>query len=863
MTYKKAFIDTEDAVDLTNCDREPIHLLGGVQSFGCLISTSADFMINHVSANVQTHLNIAPEAALGGRLEDLFPARTVSDLRAKLQLLDTETSSARLFGYDALGNGDVFDISVHAMGQSYVFEFEPKIHTADRDEMSMVQPLVAHVRRAKDLKAACEKAAMAVQAMSGFDRVMVYRFDSDGTGDVIAEARQSHMEPFLGLRYPASDIPQQARALYLRATLRLISDVRAEVSPIVPQTNVHGAPLDLSLSVTRAVSPIHLEYLRNMGVAASMSVSIIKNGQLWGLFACHHETPRYIDFERRTAIELFAQFFSYELIQKIDIDARQHSDEVRQMQDNLMIQLSGETTLINGFEFIAGELSGLIANDGIAVYSDGQFVARGEVPNELEFRKLVRFLNTAPIGEVFATHHLAALHPETANFDADVAGILAVPISRTPRDYIVFFRREVVTTVKWAGNPNKPVEVGPNGPRLTPRKSFEAWSEMVKNTSVRWTDSEIQIGESLRTSLTEIVLKLTDDASKIRRKAADTHELLIAELNHRVRNILNLIQGLVSQSRSSAQDVETYTEVLDGRVQALARAHDQLTRQDWSPTSLRRLIDVEFSAYLNESKDCLNVTGDAPLLLPNAFSTLALVIHELVTNSAKYGALKERSGHVSIDLRILNDGGLRMTWREIGGPSVQVPSRLGFGTTIIEKTIPYELKGEVHTRYAVTGFEADIILPSTALSDRQEQIADSRPGDEISEDHIQNQLSGDVLIVEDNMVIALNASDILTENGADKVHLSGTVRHAMQILKDHPISFALLDVNLGDHTVTPVAKYLAAHDIPFILATGYGDTHSIATHFPQAVVVSKPFTVEILGKAIHSSLNDRPNERLG
>ena len=859
MTEEQNYIRPDEAVDLTNCDREPIHLLGGVQGYGCLIATSSDFMVKHVSQNVQDILHFSAEDAVGGRLIDLLPERTVHDLRTKLQILNVETSSSRLFGYDVLGDGRLFDVSVHTLDQTYVFEFEPKIDTENRDEMSLVQPLVARVRRAKDIKAACDQAAMAVQVMSGFDRVMVYQFDEDGTGEVIAEKRKSSMEPFLGLRYPASDIPKQARALYLRSTLRLISDVDGVVSPIVPPTNVQGIPMDLSMSVMRAVSPIHLEYLRNMGVAASMSVSIIKDGKLWGLFACHHETPRHIDFERRTAIELFAQFFSYELVQKIDIASRVQSSEARKLHDNLMIQLSGGTNLINGFEIIADELRGLIANDGVAVYSDGRYACLGDAPDEIEFKKLVRFLNTAPTGQVFATHRLAALYPEASDFSADVAGVLAVPISRTPRDYIVFFRREVAQSVKWAGNPNKPVEVGPNGTRLTPRKSFDTWSELVRNTSAHWTDSEVQTGESLRLSLIEIVLKLTDESNETRQKAADKQELLIAELNHRVRNILNLIQGLVSQSRTGAKDVATYTKVLDGRVQALARAHDQLTRQEWSPSSLRQLIEVEVNAFLTDAKDRISISGDAPKLMPEAFSTMALVIHEMVTNAAKYGALTDHSGKILINLRIQDDGALQIEWREIGGPPVQAPSRQGFGTTIIEKTIPYELKGTVKTRYLVTGFEADIMIPSTAVSDTQEVVADKTMSVADNEEKRSIKLSGDVLIVEDNMLIALDASDILKDNGADDVHMSGSVADALAVLEANTITFALLDVNLGDQTSLPVAQVLADRNIPFVLATGYGDAESITASYPPAVIAKKPFTAESIVKAISSALSSPDN----
>lgn len=847
--------DRIEKIDLTNCEREQIHLLGHVQAFGCLIATSSDFMINHVSENVQDLLALAPQTTVGQSLIAVFPAKTIHDLRAKLQIISKSSAVARMFGYDALGTGQLFDISIHALGQTYVFEFEPKGGEEMREEMSMVQPLLARVSRAETVDAACKQAAMAMQAMSGFDRVMVYKFNEDLSGEVVAERCGPHMEPFLGLRYPASDIPPQARALYKRSPLRLIADVDGETSPITPQINTSGAPLDLSLAVTRAVSPIHLEYLRNMGVAASMSVSIMKDGELWGLFACHHDTPRYVDYERRTAIELFAQFFSYEIVQKTEKQAKAEDENARRLHDNLMISLSGGTDLIEGFDVVAEELSSLVASDGMAIYSDGRYAARGSAPTQEEFIGLIRFLNTAPVGEVFSTHALAEAYPPAEDYLDRVAGLMSVPISRTPRDYIVFFRREVARSIRWAGNPTKPVEVGPNGVRLTPRKSFEAWNEMVRGTSAYWTRAEQRVAEALRVSLMEIVLKLTDATNEMRRKSADNQELLIAELNHRVRNILNLIQGLVSQGREGAANVSDYTAVLNGRIKSLARAHDQLTSPEWSPSSLRELIEVEAQAYLTPQRDRLIVTGDAPTLRPEAFSTMALVIHELVTNSAKYGALVDSSGKVSINLSIAHDNALLIEWRESGGPPVRAPKRRGFGTTIIESTIPYELKGKVETRYLLGGFEADITLPARYVETVDTGTLSSTPAKGRVEAEAPEALSGEYLVVEDNMVIALDASEILSDAGASEVHMASSVEGAMDVINKVSLNFALLDVNLGAENSMPIAQELRKRDVPFLLATGYGDAESITKDYPDVKIVNKPFTKETLLAAVNQVLS--------
>lgn len=845
---------TEAAVDLTNCDREPIHQLGFVQPFGCLISTSSDLIINHLSRNCADLLGLDVDSIVGQKLVGLLPDQTLHDLRTKLQTVRPNVGVGRLFAYDALGNGTLFDISVHMSGKSFIFEFEPKRRSEPRDDLAMVQPLIGRVKRKETIDDATREAARGLQLLSGFDRVMVYRFAPDGSGEVVAERCRPEMESFLGLRYPASDIPQQARALYKRNLLRLIEDVDAEVSPIVPEANPKGEPLDLSLAVTRAVSPIHLEYLRNMGVASSMSVSILKDGELWGLFACHHSESHYVDYERRSAIELFAQFFSYELESKLEKELRDTERESRELHDRLMVRLSSGADLIDNAGMLADEISQLLSNDGIAIYSDGRFTRHGHTPNQEEFLSLAKFLNTVPTGEVFATNEIAALYPRAKDFVDRSAGLLAIPISRTPRDYIVFFRREIARSVRWAGNPEKPVEVGPNGARLTPRKSFEAYVENRRGTSQEWTESEIRMGEALRISLIEIVLKLTDEANEQRRSATEKQELLIAELNHRVRNILNLIQGLVAQSKSDANDIASYTKVLDGRIQSLARAHDQLTRQEWTPSPLRKLIEVEVKAFLTGQADRLEITGDSPLLLPAAFSTMALVVHELVTNSAKYGALTDQSGRVSIDLKIADDGALLIAWREIGGPLVKAPQRTGFGSTIIERTVPFELRGTAEVRYKPGGVEADFMIPAPlVVAGTPEEAKTDNTEEKEDTQKMTNLVAGQILVVEDNMVIALQASDILTAEGADHVELSSSVQDALNILDKQTIDLAVLDVNLGDQTSVPVADRLSKQGTPFVLVSGYGDMQSILSNYPDVPVVQKPFTADALLQALQKA----------
>ena len=841
------FLPTDATVDLTNCDREPIHLLGNVQSYGCLLAVSPDWIVQHASTNVAHILGLDPEAMIGTPFVAHFPEEAVHTIRTKMQVLSQDNGAARIFGLDVFGDGRFFDVSINMTGRAFVFEFERKQETGTRDDMALVQPLIARVRRRDDVAGLSREGARGLKALTGFDRVMVYKFGEDQSGTVIAEACEPDMETFLGLRYPASDIPKQARELYKRSLLRLIADVNGEVFPITPERSPEGQPLDLSLAVTRAVSPIHLEYLRNMGVGASMSVSILRKGELWGLFACHHNSPLYVDFEKRTAVELFAQLFAYELADKEGEIERESMERARVLHHKLLSRISSGADLVNGIDTVSEEIADVIPHDGIVVLSEDRFAARGGAPTADEFKGLARFLNTAATSQIFATDRLEDRYPKAEAFGDRVAGLLALPISRAPRDYIVLFRRELAQTVNWAGNPQKPVEYGPNGARLTPRRSFEAWKEVVSGQSAPWTPGERGAAELLRVTLLEVLLKVTDEASLERRRANEQQELLIAELNHRVRNILNLIRGLVSQGKHEQATLDSFTSELDGRIQALARAHDQLTQSDWTSASLKMLVDVEVGAFLNEKRGRVRMTGEDVRLTPEAFSAIALVMHELVTNSAKYGALSDATGSVDLDIDRSQSGALLLRWAENNGPPVKPPSRKGFGTTIIERSIPYDLKGRSELNFKLTGVEAKFEIPARYMI---EGGAEAVFMEEESADPTDVSLSGTVLLVEDNLIIAMDASDMLTTLGAENVITASNVADALAAIEKNELSLGVLDVNLGDSTSLEVARILREKGIPYILASGYGAAPEVLAKYPEAPILRKPYVIETLKKVL-------------
>ncbi|MGN8094119.1 GAF domain-containing protein [Methylobacterium sp. 22177] len=776
-------------VDLTSCDREPIHVLGTVQPFGFLLAVSSDWILVRASANAQEWLGRPAEDLLGLPLDAIVDREAIHLLRGHLQTLRGPDAVDRVFGVRLVPDKPVFDIALHVSGGAIIIEAEPSA-PEHLSAGNLVRNMVSRLQQTAEFEPLCREAARQMRALTGFDRVMVYRFAPDGSGEVIAEAVRSGLDRYLGLHYPASDIPKQARALYERNWLRIIADIDAPAIPVIPPHDPAGEPLDLSLSTLRTVSSIHLEYLRNMGVAASLSVSILRDGRLWGLFACHHTEPRHISLERRTAAELFGQMFSWILeSREREVLAAQEA-LARETHNRLMSAMASGGAGLEGLADFADELSGIVACDGLGLWVNGEVTLQGMTPTREEFTGLVRFLNRTAASRVYATDEIGRFHEPGRDFNERAAGMLAVPVSRTPRDFLVFFRKEVARTVTWAGNPEKPASLGPNGVRLTPRKSFEAWREVVHGRSLPWTDAEARTAEALRVTLLEVILRLSDSAERERKEAQERQELLIAEL-----------------------------------------------------------LTVEAAAYLGAKADRVVLDGVDVLLEPQAFTTMALVVHELMTNSAKYGALSDSGGRV--DVRWERDGfdSLVVHWTETGGPAVKAPTRRGFGSTIIERSVPYELKGEAEVRYALTGLAARLSIPAAFV-----RAAPPRAVRAAKPEGVQPvSFGGTALVVEDNMIIALEAEEVLSALGADAVDMAASVREALRLIDASPPDRALLDVNLGAETSVAVARRLAELGIPFAFATGYGESFQVPPDLGDVPVIKKPYGADSLRQAFGRS----------
>ena len=830
-------------VNLTNCDVEPIHIPGSIQPHGCLLACniSATSIVRH-SVNSQAVLGI--EGDLNGRkLSAIVGPAVEHDIRNALARTPQGTRSALVFN-KALPNGRRFDIAVHCFKGNSILEFEPA--GADiAGPLEIARAMLTRIAVLGSIDRLVSDTTRLVQSMLGYDRVMIYQFGADGAGKVISESRRADLESFLGQYFPASDIPQQARALYLKNTIRIISDADFERIRINPQFDASGEPLDLSFAHLRSVSPIHCEYLRNMGVGASMSISIIVDGALWGLIACHHYSPRTLTMAQRAATEMFGNFFSLHLTAMRHKQSLDSATAVLQALDGLLQEAIRVDDISGLLRQRMGDFAKLTPTDGIAMWLDGQLTTSGSTPPEDAIPTLARFAGTVAEGRIWATHKLSDVLPSAAEYATKASGMLIIPLSQRPRDYLFLFRKELVQTLDWGGNPEKTYESGPLGDRLTPRKSFAIWKETVHHQSVPWTEQEREFAEAARSALVGVILQHSELLADERAKAEVRQRMLNEELNHRVKNILAVIKSLVGNPVDGDLSLQDYVQSLRGRIQALSLAHDQVVRGEGGG-ALQDLLEAELLPY-RVATTVINLDGDNVWMDARAFSIMALVLHELSTNAAKYGSLSRPGGRLDVSWTLDVVGACELSWVESLGPIVAPPSRRGFGTVLIDRSIPFDLGGESEVQYLLSGVVARFRIPPRFISTRNARVELRRPAPVPLIARSTVSLAGKrALIVEDQMLIALELEQMLEDAGLTVIATVTSSAAALQFLGRDLPDVAILDVNLGnDETSLQVAGALQSRNVPFIFATGYGDG-ILGPEFADIPVVRKPYARETI-----------------
>lgn len=661
-------------VDLTNCDREPIHIPGAIQPHGALLACRLpDLLIEQASDNLSEMLGVSAGSALGRNAEAFFSRESATALR-----LVAHSNRPRDEGPLRIvaANGRPFDAVLHrASDEILVIELEPP--SGELSFHPRLRRSVARFSRTQRIEELWADAADEVRALTGFDRVMVYRFDAEWNGEVVAESQRGDLESFLGLHYPASDIPAQARRLYTINWLRFIGDVNYE--PVALRADRHRPPLDMSFCVLRSVSPIHCEYLRNMGVTASMSISLLRDERLWGLIACHHYSgPKVVPYPVRESSEFLGRALSWHIASRLREETATRGLAVKHVESQLIHAMNAAGDYRDGLATSA--LLALTNATGAAVLVENELRTIGETPAEQDIRDLARWLCTEQRDELFVTDRLGAQYAQQA-LERTASGVLAVALSRELGDFVIWFRPSAERVVSWGGEPSKQVVDAGGIPRLSPRGSFALWKETVRGRSEPWQDWEQAAASDLRLALLASVRRRAADLRELNDKliAADrSKDMFLAAVSHELRTPLHAILGWVQRIQGGTLDPQKMHKALEiiernARIQSqlvddlldVARMVEGKLSIDPSPVDLASVVEnaIDSVSLSIESAGIeLAVTDLAPCRVIGDPARLQQVTWNLLTNAFKFTPVR---GRIQVALH-RNDGMVELTVTDSG-----------------------------------------------------------------------------------------------------------------------------------------------------------------------------------------------------
>ena len=676
---QKILAQTTDAnlkdVNLTNCDREPIHIPNLIQPHGVLLVVSAaEYKILQVSLNTEQMLGISPQQLLERPLSELIGDAQTDKIRHCLSK-DFNEVNPLIVNLDCQGKNLTFDAIVHRNGEIITVELEPIQSSPEISFFDFYQSIkspISKIQSTNTLNELCNTLVDELRRITGFDRVMVYRFDARGAGQVVAEALQEGLEPFLGLRYPSTDIPKQAKHLYTLNYIRQIPDVTYEPVGLIPTLNpLTNQPLDMSMSVLRSVSPLHIEYLNNMGVAASMSISLIKNKQLWGLIACHHNTPKIVPYQVRTICEFIGQIVSFELATKEDNENLDYRMKLKSIQSRFVKTISQAEELKAGLTENPGDLLDLVGAGGVALCFESEITLLGNTPDRAAIEKLLPWLETQFDEEViYETTSLSQVYPPAYDYKEVASGLLALLISRVQKTLIIWFRPEVTQTIDWGGNPYKPKKIKDGTLDLSPRKSFKKWQETVEGKSLPWNACEVEAALELRSSIIGIVLRKADELSQVNKELTRSNTELDAFAYIASHDLKEPLRGIYNYSSFLIED---YGEVLDeagvDKLNTLMRLTNRMedlinsllhysrlgrVELEMRPVDLNQLI-VGVLEVLSISKRDEQVRFNIPRPLPTVNcdrTQINELFTNLISNGIKYNQKPEKIieiGYLSVD----------------------------------------------------------------------------------------------------------------------------------------------------------------------------------------------------------------------
>ena len=654
----------ETHVDLSVCEKEPIRIPGSIQPHGFYVGMlRGDFRVVQVSDNIAVHIGKSVDEALESDLAGLIGAEPAQQLAQKIAAHELE-ERPRFLTSLPLRQGIYFDVLGYACGDMAVLEFEraARQETADFWHLyPLIGNFLGKLHDADSVDELSRIAAAEIKNVTGFGRVLVYRFDDDGHGHVLAEARDPAYHSYLHQRFPASDVPRQARELYVANRLRLICDANYVPSLLVPSHNpLTGQPSDLTFSGLRSVSPVHLRYMKNMGTMASMSVSIVIKGQLWGLISCHNAEPRYLPFEVRTACEQIGEILALRIESKEDRDEYNYRLELRRTLVVMLAALSQSDDFIGNMSSVEHELLRFASASGAALVFEGKIARYGDAPDESSIGELVSWISANVTDDVFHTHVLSEHFPPAASFKNIASGILALSISRLHRHYLIWFRPEVVQEIDWAGNPHLKPGDGAVSQQLTPRASFDTWHETVIGTSLPWRSSEIEIAAEFRTALLGIVLERAEQMAELAEELGRANKELEAfsysvshDLRAPMRHIVGFSDLLLEFDGKNLSDrgkrfVSNISEAarFAGKLVDDLLSFSQMGRAALrvAPVDMNDLVETTISRVFSDIGE-RKLTWDLQRLptIEGDPAFLQLAIYNLLSNAVKYTRTREEA----------------------------------------------------------------------------------------------------------------------------------------------------------------------------------------------------------------------------
>lgn len=653
---------TAKNVDISNCDQEQVHLVNAIQPHGALLVLEEPTLrVVQASANTGGFLGVPYASLLGQAIDGLLGDENARALRAQLGRTNLTDTLAHLMSVSGLPHrNERFHLFGNRIDGLLLLEFErcAEVSTIESDLFSRLRDTMQQLRGASSLSAFLDVAVEQMRAISGFERVMAYRFEPDGSGEVVAEAKDATLEAYLGLHYPASDIPAPARRLFALSPLRHLPNVDYAPVPLLPEQCVGSleGPLDLSYSSLRSVSEMYTGYLRNMGAKATLVAPLLKDGTLWGLISCmQHSEPKYLAYEQRNPSEFLAQMVSLLMGSREDLDQYAY----RARLDHTLGQLVGSLGRIESLHeaLTADETNLLSAIDanGVALIADGKETLLGSTPSREQVSVIRDWLGQRDTA-VFSTHSLSQVFPVADEFRAVASGLLSIRLSRASQDWVIWFRPEVLREAYWAGDPNKPVDISVDDhePRLRPRSSFALWKETVRGQSRPWMDCETDYAARLRQAVLDVVAErarvLVRINAELERSNLDLDSFAYAashDLKEPLRGIHNFAEFLSTEEgpRLSARGrkrVETILR-LAGRMDDLLESLLQYSRVfrnelelDSYPISALVEQTVDFIKQVIPGKGVeIGIMPALPIVRCDRMR-VSMIFHNLIMNAIKY-----------------------------------------------------------------------------------------------------------------------------------------------------------------------------------------------------------------------------------